>query len=93
MSYVWFNSVLEALGKRINFESISCLYGNSFAKDAGKIIQQMNPLQKNGGHAKGNVTDLFGSIKIVEAPKASAADQKKMAESKLGDLSWADGLF
>ena len=33
MSYVWFQSVLAALGKRINFESISNIYGNSFAKD------------------------------------------------------------
>jgi len=57
------------------------------------MIQQMNPLHKGNGHAGGSVTELFGNIKIVEAPKAKPADQKKLAENKLGDLSWANGLF
>lgn len=90
-SYVWFNSVLEALGKRLNYESISNLYGNSFAKDSSKVIQAANPLIKNGSYHGGSVMDLAGQITIVE--KKTTAEKQKAVEAKLGDLSWAEGLF
>lgn len=83
--------VLEALGKRLNYESISNVYGNSFAKDASKIVQAANPLVKNAGHGGGSVMDLAGSIKIVT--RKDPKDRKKAAEADLGDLSWAEGLF
>ena len=91
MTYVWFNLVLEALGKRINFESISNLYGNSFAKDAGKIIPAANPLLKNGGKTNTGIMGLTGQIKVIESNSKEA--QIKSAEKQLGDLSWAEGLF
>lgn len=91
MAYVWFNSVLEALGKRINFESVSNLYGNAFAKDAGKIVPAANPLVKNGGKRNTGVMGLMGQIKIVEA---KSEDAKKAALKKqMGDISWAEGIF
>ena len=90
MAYVWFQAVLEALGKRINYESVSNLYGNSFAKDSAKIVQAANPLLKNGGKPNTGVMGLMGQIKVVEA-KSKEASQKALKD-QLGDISWADGL-
>lgn len=91
MSYVWFQAVLEALGKRINYESISNILGNSFAKDAGKLVQAANPLLKNGASGGSGVQSLTGQIKIVGAGNKEA--QKAAVEKQLGDISWAEGLF
>lgn len=85
MSYVWFNRVLQALGKRLNYESISNLYGNSFAKQSAKIIQGANPLHKfNPNNSGAGIMALAGSIKIIDA-NSSASTQ-----SVLGDTSWAN---
>ena len=81
---------MEALGKRINYESISNVYGNSFAKDAAKLVQAANPLLKNGGKPNTGVMGLMGNIKVVEA-KSKEASQKAL-KSQLGDISWAEGL-
>lgn len=91
MSYVWFQAVLSALGKRVNFESISNLYGNSFAKDSAKVIHAANPLLSSNAQQGAGVMSLMGQIKIVGAGDAKA--QRKSAEQQLGDLSWAEGLF
>lgn len=97
MTYVWFNLVLEALGKRINFESISNLYGNSFAQKSQEIIQSANPLVKNGGRGSTSIADLAGSIKIIKKKTdegtKSAEELRKAAEVALGDLSWAKEFF
>ena len=75
MSYVWFEMVLEALGKRISFESISNLYGNSFAKDASKYISAANPLVKNGGKSvSSGIESLAGAITIVDSKKTQDSD-------------------
>jgi hypothetical protein len=91
MAYTWFNLVLEALGKRINYESISNIYGNSFAKDSAKVVQAANPLIKNGGRGNASIMDLAGKIKVVDTGDKQAGI--KAAEKNLGDLSWAEGLF
>ena len=86
MSYIWFNKVLEALGKRLNYESISNLYGNSFAKDAAKIIQAANPLIKEGSGGKNSAMALMAmpsKLTIVEGPAS-----KQQMEKALGDTSW-----
>ena len=86
MAYIWFQSVLEALGKRINYESISNIYGNSFAKDSAKIVQAANPLLKP--HVGGSAQTLMampGSLKIIEGPLEK---QKEQAQKSMGDMSW-----
>lgn len=98
MTYIWFNLVLEALGKKLNYDSISNLYGNGFAKDAAKYIQQANPLVKAGSVRGGSIADLVGNIKIIKAPEGPPSESTKEAtikavEAQLGDLSWAKGLF
>lgn len=94
MAYIWFNQVLEAQGKKLNYDSISNLYGNSFAKDAGKYIQAANPLLKNGGASNAGIMGLMGQIKIIKAPETTNSDAaRKAVEAELGDVSWAEGLF
>lgn len=92
MSYIWFNLVLEALGKRLNYESISNLYGNSFAKDAAKIVQQAYPLLKSGGGSGSGVMGLVGQIKVIDSTKNAEA-AKAIEQQTFGDLSWAEGLM
>ena len=91
MAYIWFTLVLEALGKRLNYESISNLLGNAFAKDAGKLVQSANPLVKHGGGASSNILALGGNIKIIQA--TTVDEGVKAAEEKLGDLSWVTGML
>ena len=95
MAYIWFNSVLEALGKRINFESISNYYGKTvFDKKGGEAINKMvadaNPLVKNGSRTNTGVMGLMGQIKIIDT---KTEDAKKFALKKqLGNIDWAEGL-
>ena len=91
MTYIWFNLVLEALGKRINYDSISNILGNAFAKDAGKLVQAAHPLLKSGGGSS-NIMALGGKIKIIDAAHDKEAGVQA-AQEKLGDLSWAGDLF
>lgn len=78
----------------MNYDSISNLYGNSFAKDAGKYIQAANPLLKNGGASNAGIMGLMGQIKIIKAPETTNSDAaRKAVEAELGDVSWAEGLF
>ena len=84
MAYIWFNKVLEALGKRLNYESISNLYGNSFAKDSAKLIQAANPLIKQGTGGKNSAQVLMAmpsKMAIVEGPA-------EKLEKTIGDISW-----
>jgi hypothetical protein len=90
MAYIWFTLVLEALGKRLNYESISNLLGNAFAKDAGKLVQSANPLVKHGVGSS-NIMALGGNIKIIQAKTVD--EGVKAAEEKLGDLSWVTGML
>ena len=85
--------MLESLGKKLNFESISNLYGNSFAKDSAKVVQAANPLLKNGGKTNTGVMGLMGQIKIIKSEDKDVT--KKAAQKQLGggSLDWAEGLF
>lgn len=86
MSIPFFNDVLAALGRRLNYESISNLYGNSLCKDASKYIQDANPLLKQ--KAIGNsFANIIGAAAIVKADNA-----KDALTAKFGDVSWADGV-
>ena len=90
MSYVFFQSVLEALGKRINFESISNMYGKTvFDKKGGEtinnIIAQANPLFKpSTKNSAATLLSMPGTMTVIE----SGTNQKEAAEKVLGDMSW-----
>lgn len=63
MSIEFFTNVLKALGKKLNYESISNLYGNSFAiKDAQKYITKAFPLS-------GEPKKLAGAMKVFDEAK------------------------
>ena len=90
MSYIFFQDVLEALGKRINFESISNMYGKTvFDKKGGqaitKMIQDANPLTKPGTQNSGVMAAMMASKTTV----IKAGDKEHLKEV-LGDTSWVD---
>lgn len=88
MSYIWFNDVLAALGKRINFESISNMYGRTvFDKKGGdainKAIANANPLTKENVHSSAAAfLSMPGTLTTVQLGQDSAA------KKALGDISW-----
>ena len=48
MSFNLFEDILDELGKKLNYEAVVNLAGNSFAKDAWKEIQKEFPLSSGG---------------------------------------------
>ena len=93
MSYIWFNSVLEASGKILNYESVSNLYGRtSFdkkgAQEIQKIITESNPLHKKGtGNSAATFLSMPGNMVIVDSK------QKDAVKSALGDISWFEDFM
>lgn len=89
MSYIFFQDVLEALGKKVNFDSISNMYGKTvFGKKDGqaitKMIQDANPLSKpSTSNSAATLLSMPGSLMIVEKDQG-----KEQATKKLGDMSW-----
>ena len=88
MSYIFFQDVLQALGKRINYESLSNMFGRTvFSKKDGeainKIIAKANPLVKESTtNSAATLLGMPGQMKIIEA------GQKEAAKQALGDMSW-----
>lgn len=64
MSYLFFETILEELGKKLNYEAVVNYAGNSFAKDAWKMIQDSNPFttEKKGS---GSVASFFSNANIT----------------------------
>jgi hypothetical protein len=93
MAYIWFQSVLDALGKRLNYESISNLYGNSFAKDSAKVIQAANPLLKQGGGTGNSAQTLMAMPSKMTIIEGDAKTQKEQAAKTMGDISWFEDLL
>ena len=90
MSMLFFNNVLSQIGRKLNYESISNLYGNSFCKDASKYIESAYTLTKPNKIGHG-FADMLSKTTVVKAAKKEDAVQ---AISKdMGDVSWAEGLF
>ncbi len=88
MSYIWFELVLQALGKRLNFESIVNLLGNAFAKDASKAVAAANPLRagdRGTGGSGAMFAQMAGNIKVLDAKKSDVFGD---STSPLGDIAW-----
>lgn len=79
MSIVFFNSVLAALGKRVNYDAVVNYAGNGFAKDSWKMIQEANPLMKPSKTNKGFIDLINQSIRV----------NNKVLEG----TDWAEGLM
>ena len=80
MSIPFFNSVLAALGKRVNYDAVVNYAGNSFAKDSWKLIQEANPLVKPK-----KISNGFLEMLNKAAPKTEAKTKKMLDE-----ISWAN---
>ena len=66
MTIIFFDSVLAALGKRVNYDAVVNYAGNSFAKDSWKMIQEANPLIKKRKVSKNFVNLINKHIKVAE---------------------------
>ena len=94
MSIPFFNGVLSAIGRRLNYESISNLYGNSFCKDAGKYIQEAYPLVPAKKISSGMMNMLNNATIIsVSGNGDSNAAVEAIGKQLGGDVSWAEGLL
>jgi len=88
MTYIFFQSVLAALGKRINFESLSNMYGRTvFDKKGGEAINKMiaaaNPLVKpSTKNSAATLLSMPGSMAIVDM------GNKEQTQKAMGDTSW-----
>lgn len=92
MSYVFFQAVLEQLGKKVHYESISNMYGRTtFDKKGGeainKMITQADPFTKvSTTNSAATLLALPGALMTIEA---GTKEQKlKSAEKTMGDTSW-----
>ena len=92
MSIPFFNDVLSAIGRRLNYESVSNLYGNSFCKDAGKYIQEAYPLTK-AKKVNSGLMSMLSKATIIKASSDTKENTQKALAKDLGDISWADGLL
>ena len=93
MSIPFFNSVLSAIGRKLNYDSVSNLYGNSFCKDAGKYIQDAFPLSPVKKVSSGMVNMLSQATIIKMESDDSNAAVKAIGNKLGGDVSWAEGLL
>lgn len=59
MSFLFFESVLEELGKKLNYEAVVNYAGNSFMKDSWKVIESAFPMNSNGTAQAGGVVASF----------------------------------
>ena len=80
MSIPFFNSVLAALGKRVNYEAVVNYAGNSFAKDSWSMIQEANPMIKKPDRRQTSFVDFLN---------AEAMKKTKKKKNPVGDISWA----
>lgn len=77
MSIPFFKDVLKALGKSLNYTAAVNLYGNAFAKDAGKYVEKANPLYKEVSYGA-NLASLIAN------PKNFTPTQQ------ITDIDWAN---
>ena len=89
MAYIFFNDVLAALGKKINFESISNLYGKTtFDKKGGdaisKMIAKANPLAKESVSTSAQTfMSMPGTTTIIRKDK-----ENTQMNDFLGGMDW-----
>lgn len=92
MSYVFFQNVLDALGKKLNYECVSNMLGRTVLdKKAGdsinKIVDQANPLSKPSTSNSASV--LMAMPSTMTVIKSGSKDQQmKKVQDQMGDTSW-----
>lgn len=71
ISYPFFQSVLQQLGKKLNYDAVVNYAGNSFMQKSWEMIEKANPLngntEKSGtSSAMQNLVALLGGANMVE---------------------------
>lgn len=80
MSIPFFNSVLGALGKKVNYDAVVNYAGNSFAKDSWNLIQEANPLIKREVKKNQAFMQMVSSAIKVQKKDDEALDWVKAAK-------------
>ena len=77
MSYMLFESVLEELGRKLNYDAVVNYAGNSFCEKSWDMIMDSNPMTMNeNGQSYRSKNDLIGFL--GGARMATASDLEKM---------------
>jgi hypothetical protein len=71
MSYIFYKSVLKELGYKIQYESISHLYGDSYAEKRSEIIEKYNPFmidvtEENKSQGKRVTLGMLKSMGVIK---------------------------
>lgn len=75
MSLLFFESVLEELGKKLNYDAVSNYAGNSFCNKSWEMIQKAHPM--NGSSDKSgmsSVASFFENANIIVKRTAENMD-------------------
>ena len=75
MSYVLFESVLNELGHKLNYDAVVNYAGNSFVEKSWDMIQDANPFNVDGKKKMSNsqaqgFVDFFSRARIVQPGSA-----------------------
>ena len=77
MSYIFFEDVLEELGKKLNYDAVVNYAGNSFCEKSWDMIMDSNPMyiNENGRshRSQKELATFLGSARV-----ATKADLEKM---------------
>lgn len=77
MSYIFFESILEELGRKLNYDAVVNYAGNSFCEKSWDMIMDSNPMtmNENGKSRKSQSTlaNFLGNARV-----ATPADLEKM---------------
>lgn len=75
MSTVFFDTVLEYIGKYIRYEAMANYAGNSFFKDSFEVISDNFPLKKEAAQENNGISALLKGVRIQ-----GLSDGEKMPE-------------
>lgn len=69
MSYIFFENVLEELGRKLNYDAVVNYAGNSFCDKSWDMIMDSNPMMidENGKshRMKGNMATFLGGARVA----------------------------
>ena len=65
MSSLFFDKIIEIIGKRINFEAVSNYAGTGFMNDSWKMIQENHPLYPVKENKKNGIYGMLKGIPVL----------------------------
>lgn len=75
MSLLFFEKVLEELGKKLSYDAIVNYAGNSFCSKSWEMIEKANPMISDSGKSGTNaVAAFFENATIIKSGSASIED-------------------